>query len=485
MAIKNFKLLWGILVVLNVETFAQIKTCLEWNFSEKTGENSVHFLLYEIDSSNFKTKRPKEYKLDGQKQSKLTFIQDFKQPLLIYMDIDLVFLIEPGDSLVFTSYRNDSLKISGKGSYRLRMMKTVKKVIKELPKPKVDSNSLIKYYLEIAENVRKRQSTVLSLISASKDSITNFEYQYIRTFFLTELERKKLLPFQWLITNPQRTNLSNKDLMNLYDLTIANSPLLSIPLTNTTVLINSFITDAYYRLNRFRYLRENNFDEKYMTENKRVELINQYLFVKREYIGIPKMRMLEFIVKEFMPRYLQQSELEKYIDDFIALPGFDGYKEEIKAYRNVFLKNNLAPELNLPDINGNYVKLQNLVGKIILIDFWFTGCSGCVKMAQALSKVEQTLSTDTGVVFVNISTDNDKEKWLKSVKERKYTSGTGICLFTDGKGFDHPVLTNYLVQSYPTLILIDKKGRIYTSSIPNPTENDGKSIIELIKSIRD
>lgn len=117
-------------------------------------------------------------------------------------------------------------------------------------------------------------------------------------------------------------------------------------------------------------------------------------------------------------------------------------------------------DFELQDASGKLVKLSDFKGKTVLIDFWYTGCGGCeLYYGKVLSKVEKELH-GKDIEFIAISMDRGKERWLKSIKSNQYTSEHATNLYTGGVGFKHEVSTRYGIFSFPTLIVVDKEGKI-------------------------
>lgn len=127
-----------------------------------------------------------------------------------------------------------------------------------------------------------------------------------------------------------------------------------------------------------------------------------------------------------------------------------------------------APAFNfsLPGIDGKLVSLNELKDKIVLVDFWFTGCSACKVLAESLEKKVIPNFSNSEVVFVSICLDKDKAQWLNSLKKGGYSSGTSINLFTAGLAFEHPLVKHYNIEGCPALLLIDKKSKIISVSPP-------------------
>lgn len=119
----------------------------------------------------------------------------------------------------------------------------------------------------------------------------------------------------------------------------------------------------------------------------------------------------------------------------------------------------------LTDTNGKEVKLSQFIGKVVFIDFWYTGCSGCASYYQSvLSKVELDFQNNKNVVFISVSIDKDKEKWLKSVIGKDYTSPHAVNLYTNGVGSNHAILKQLAVYAYPRPIVIDKQGKMFSNN---------------------
>ncbi|MCK7559451.1 TlpA family protein disulfide reductase [Chitinophaga sedimenti] len=112
-------------------------------------------------------------------------------------------------------------------------------------------------------------------------------------------------------------------------------------------------------------------------------------------------------------------------------------------------------------MDNRRVTLDGMKGKVVFVDFWFTGCGPCKMFYQkCLKLLEEKYKSRKDIVFVKISVDRSKENWLKSVESGEYTSLSSINLFTDGLGSSHDIIKFYKVRGYPWPVLIDKKGRI-------------------------
>lgn len=112
----------------------------------------------------------------------------------------------------------------------------------------------------------------------------------------------------------------------------------------------------------------------------------------------------------------------------------------------------------LQDTAGKIVKLDDFKGKIVMIDFWFTGCSSCSSFyKQQLSKAEEYYKSNPKVAFISVSIDGSKVRWLKSVRSGEYTSSHITNLYTNGEGMQNDVIKHYRIGSFPQPLLLDSK----------------------------
>ncbi|NHA02505.1 TlpA family protein disulfide reductase [Mucilaginibacter sp. HC2] len=137
-----------------------------------------------------------------------------------------------------------------------------------------------------------------------------------------------------------------------------------------------------------------------------------------------------------------------------------------------------AYPFKFPDKDGKEISLNNFKGKLIIIDFWFTGCHGCLGMAEALKPIIESYKSNPHIAFVSISIDRDKNLWIKSLKEEMYSSKYEINLL-EGMNGHSSFVKNYNIDSYPTLLIISKQGKIITTSPPDP-RTDKTSFIDFL-----
>jgi peroxiredoxin len=113
----------------------------------------------------------------------------------------------------------------------------------------------------------------------------------------------------------------------------------------------------------------------------------------------------------------------------------------------------MAPDWKLPQLSGTELRLKDLKGKIVVMDFWYKACAPCQKQMIDLQSLHEKFDKNK-VVFVGVNTKDDpeKDKLELFLQKRKITINTVY----KGKSIE-PL---YNVYSSPALFVIDQQGKI-------------------------
>lgn len=130
-------------------------------------------------------------------------------------------------------------------------------------------------------------------------------------------------------------------------------------------------------------------------------------------------------------------------------------RERVEAVKPNLI-GNIAPDLKLPDSEGNYYSLRQVNAKFTLLYFWEPDCSHCQKTTPALNKDLFQVLKNKGVDIFAVLTQNNKEKWMKTIQEYKIQEWTHV--------WDPNYTSNfrklYDVTSTPIIYILDKNKRI-------------------------
>jgi peroxiredoxin len=132
-------------------------------------------------------------------------------------------------------------------------------------------------------------------------------------------------------------------------------------------------------------------------------------------------------------------------------------EKKYKRLISTTLLNQKPPLFVLSDSSNNQVRLEDYMGKVIVLDFWATWCGPCIKEMLAY-KANYSKIAAAGIVIISISTDKSKDKWLKSLNHHKFQWINVI----DNNG---EIAKKYGIAEFPTNYLIDKDGLIKTKNI--------------------
>jgi peroxiredoxin len=138
-------------------------------------------------------------------------------------------------------------------------------------------------------------------------------------------------------------------------------------------------------------------------------------------------------------------------------------------------KTNSLPEIRLPDMAGDTVRLTDFGGKYVLLSFWASGDENSVKQNLELKKVYPKFR-NRGFEIVQVSFDNSPEEWRRAVR---YDELPWVSLI-DTRYPNSIIAGNYNVTSIPMNYLISKDNLTILAKNLTPAELRDK-LNDLIK----
>jgi peroxiredoxin len=120
-----------------------------------------------------------------------------------------------------------------------------------------------------------------------------------------------------------------------------------------------------------------------------------------------------------------------------------------------------APDFEIKTLDGATLKLSELRGKVVLIEFWATWCGPCLQQMPHLKETFREFGSHDDFVMIGISLDHDKRAW------KAYVQKEGLSWH---QALDRPeardsVASLYKVMAIPVSWMIDKEGRVVASGV--------------------
>ena len=123
----------------------------------------------------------------------------------------------------------------------------------------------------------------------------------------------------------------------------------------------------------------------------------------------------------------------------------------------------IAPDFTLADLDGNWVSLKELKGKVVLLNFWGTWCGPCRREIPAFIKLTEKYKKD-GLEIVGITLTSGPPENIQSFSDKW---GINYTLLTDIEGNETQVVTakygqatGQRIRGIPTTFIIDREGYI-------------------------
>jgi len=146
---------------------------------------------------------------------------------------------------------------------------------------------------------------------------------------------------------------------------------------------------------------------------------------------------------------------------------FENFPEELKETeygKNIsnYIRLNKNPkpgdrfiDFEMEDTNGKMKKLSAFKGKIVLLEFWASGCGPCRMENPRLVRTYRKYKPSGFEIFA-VSLDTRKENWLKAIEK----DGLPWLQVSDLKGQNNSASLIYGINGIPDNFLIDKNGII-------------------------
>ena len=120
----------------------------------------------------------------------------------------------------------------------------------------------------------------------------------------------------------------------------------------------------------------------------------------------------------------------------------------------------VAPEIALPNPEGDTVELSSLRGQYVLLDFWASWCKPCRVENPNLVKAYKRFN-DKGFEIYQVSLDKKRSAWENAIEK----DNLDWVHVSDLKFWNSSAAKTYNIQSIPASYLLNKKGEIIDKNL--------------------
>jgi len=133
------------------------------------------------------------------------------------------------------------------------------------------------------------------------------------------------------------------------------------------------------------------------------------------------------------------------------------------------------PDFELTDINNNRIKIAELKGSVVLVNFWATWCGSCVEEIPSMERMFRLLSGDSRFKVVTILYKDD----LQRAKDYMSQNGYTLPVYMNP---DSSAEKTFGITGIPETFILDKKG-ILRHKVIGPEEWDTPRVLDALRTL--
>ncbi len=258
------------------------------------------------------------------------------------------------------------------------------------------------------------------------------------------------------------------------------------------------LTDSAFfdKKNTFEYLGEETINNNpcyhirnnIIPENDSIEMVKtlrteiNYWINKQDYIPVQYSIAIDLVMNndtmcQFEKNVLKKYEFNRFKDktqiELSSIPSYINLKD-FKPHKSPELlpEGTIAPNWSLTSLKDKTVNLSDYKGELVLIDFFYKSCYPCMSALPALQNLHEKYNAK-GLKLIGIDPYDTKDDDIDNFLAKR---GVTYTVLLGGKD----VAKEYHVSAYPTIYLIDKKGKVLFTQVGYGDETE-KKIEELIR----
>ncbi|MAD11407.1 MAG: hypothetical protein CMC04_01625 [Flavobacteriaceae bacterium] len=119
-----------------------------------------------------------------------------------------------------------------------------------------------------------------------------------------------------------------------------------------------------------------------------------------------------------------------------------------------------APNFTAPNPDGQMKSLNDMLGKVTLLEFWASWCGPCRRENPNLVKIYKKYK-DLGFNIIGVSLDKSMPQWTKAIEDDYLTWDH----LSNLKFWQDPIARLYKVRAIPASFILDEKGLIVSKNL--------------------
>lgn len=123
----------------------------------------------------------------------------------------------------------------------------------------------------------------------------------------------------------------------------------------------------------------------------------------------------------------------------------------------------IATDFKQATPEGAFIKLSDLRGKYVLVDFWASWCRPC-RMENPNVVAAYDKYKDKGFTVLGVSLDSNKDQWVAAIRNDHLVWPN----ISDLKGGGNEAAALFNIQTIPQNLLLDRDGRIIAKNLRGP-----------------
>lgn len=132
------------------------------------------------------------------------------------------------------------------------------------------------------------------------------------------------------------------------------------------------------------------------------------------------------------------------------------FASNVDSFKPAVTIGDVAPNLELPNPDGEMISLESLRGKYVLLDFWAGWCRPCRQENPNVVRMYNKYNDDGFEVF-SVSLDRTKSQWVNAIEQDGLVWPYHV---SDLKYFQSEAAVTYKVNAIPFALLLDPEGRV-------------------------